>query len=103
MTNGIPYGARLRLHSSFSLAGASPAAQAFVTALKTYGMILSDGGDIALSVANDDTFHNKWADLLPNGSHELYGIQVTDFDVVAPTSGPYIDFTSYNACAPRRP
>jgi hypothetical protein len=95
MTNGVPYGARLRLHSSFSLPGASPAAQAFVTALKTYGMILSDGGEIALSVANDDTFHNKWADLLPNGSHELYGIQVTDFDVVAPTSGSYIDFTSY--------
>jgi hypothetical protein len=96
MTNGIPYGARLRLHSSFTLAGASPAAEVFITALKTYGMILSDGGDIALSVANDDTFNNKWANLLPNGSHELYGIDVTDFDVVAPTSGTYINFTSYN-------
>jgi hypothetical protein len=96
MTNGIPYGARLRLHSSFTLAGASPAAEVFITALKTYGMILSDGGDIALSVANDDTFDNKWANLLPNGSHELYGIQVTDFDVVAPPEGTYIDFTSYN-------
>jgi len=95
-TNGIPYGARLRLHSSFTLAGASPAGEAFITALKTYGMILSDGGDIALSVANDDTFHNKWENLLPNGSHELYGIQVTDFDVVAPTEGTYINFTSYN-------
>jgi hypothetical protein len=96
MTNGIPYGARLRLHASFTLAGASPAAQVFITALKTYGMILSDGGSIPLSVANDDTFHNKWANLLPNGSHELYGIQATDFDVVAPTSGTYINFTSYN-------
>jgi hypothetical protein len=96
MTNGIPYGARLRLHSSFTLAGASPAAQVFITALKTYGMILSDGGDIALSVANDDTFDNKWANILPNGSHELYGIQVTDFDVVAPPEGSYINFTSYN-------
>jgi hypothetical protein len=95
-TNGIPYGARLRLHSSFSLPNASPAAEVFVTALKTYGMILSDGGDIALSVANDDTFHAKWADLLPNGSHELYGIQVTDFDVVAPPEGAHIDFTSYD-------
>jgi hypothetical protein len=95
MTNGIPYGARLRLHSNFTLAGASPAAKVFITALKTYGMILSDGGNIPLSVANDDTFHNKWATLLPNGSHELYGIQATDFDVVAPTSGTYINFTSY--------
>jgi hypothetical protein len=93
--NGIPYGARFRLHSDFTLSGASPAAQVFITALKTYGMILSDGGDIALSIANDDTFDHKWADLLPNGSHELYGIDVTDFDIVAPTSGTYIDFTSY--------
>ncbi len=93
--NGIPYGARFRLHSSFTLPGASPAAEAFITALKTYGMILSDGGDIALSIANDDTFEHKWANLLPNGSHELYGIDVTDFDIVAPTSGTYINFTSY--------
>jgi hypothetical protein len=94
-TNGVPYGARFRLHSSFMLPNASPAAKVFLTALKTYGMFLSDGGDIALSVANDDTFDNKWANLLPNGSHELYGIDVTDFDIVAPTSGTYINFTSY--------
>jgi serine/threonine-protein kinase len=93
--NGIPYGARFRLHSDFTLPGASPAGEVFITALKTYGMFLSDGGDIALSVANDDTFNNKWATLLPNGSHELYGIDVTDFDIVAPTSGTYINFTSY--------
>ncbi len=40
--NALPYGARLRLVSSFNISGFSPEAQVILTALKQYGMILSD-------------------------------------------------------------
>lgn len=40
----FPYGARLRLKSSFNISGYSPTAQVVLTALKQYGMFLADGG-----------------------------------------------------------
>jgi hypothetical protein len=94
-TNGVPYGARFRLKPNVTLPNPSPAALVFLTALKTYGMILSDGGNIALSVANDSTFTNKWADILPNGTHELYGLTPDDFEMIS-VGGNYINFTSYD-------
>ncbi len=40
--NALPYGARLRLRADFDISGFSPEAQVILTALKQYGMILSD-------------------------------------------------------------
>jgi hypothetical protein len=40
----VPYGSRFRLKSSFDISGFSPTAQIILTALKQYGMIISDGG-----------------------------------------------------------
>jgi hypothetical protein len=37
--------------------------QRVVTALQTHGMYLSDGGEIALTFADDRTSTAKWADL----------------------------------------
>ncbi len=95
MTNGIPYGARFRLHSSFTLAGASPA-----------------GAGVhhrAEDVRNDPLGRRRHRALDCERRHvpqqvgkpaaqrlaRAYGIQVSDFDIVAPTSGTYINFTSY--------
>jgi len=89
------YGVRLRLHQSFNITSlpnavgtaAAPYATIFLTALKTYGMLLADGGGPPDITAQDDTFTNtKWASLSFD-SHTLFGINVTDFDVVA-TSAP---------------
>lgn len=40
----IPYGLRFRLKSSFDISGFSAAAQIILTALKNYGLIVTDGG-----------------------------------------------------------
>lgn len=81
--NAIPYGARLRLKSSFNIAGYSPAAQVILRTLKKYGMFLSDGGTVPLT-ADDGLFaKHKWTD--PNiniDSHSLFGVALSNFDVM---------------------
>jgi hypothetical protein len=42
--NAVPMGLRVRLDSSFKLSGGSSLAQAVVSAMQTYGMILADNG-----------------------------------------------------------
>ena len=51
------------------------AAKAVATALQKYGMFLDDGGNIPL------TFDASAAAYL--GSHDLFGINVSDFEIVA--------------------
>ena len=64
------------LRADFPLASLpNAAARTVARALQTYGMILSDGGNIPL------TFEASAATLL--GSHDLDLIKVTDFDIVA--------------------
>ena len=58
--NSLPMGARLRLKSSFNISSFSPTAQVMLTALKKYGMILTDTGSnnaiqLASDVADDPT------------------------------------------------
>jgi hypothetical protein len=43
-TNSPPYGARFRLKASYDISKFSPMAQAILTGLKQYGMILADAG-----------------------------------------------------------
>lgn len=43
-TNSPPYGARFRLQASYDISKFSPLAQAILTGLKQYGMILADAG-----------------------------------------------------------
>jgi len=76
-----PYGSRLRLKSSYPLAGLPPGAQVVARALQKYGMILADGGTIALTAADDAFTRHKWAEVGID-SHSLSGLQVTDFEVV---------------------
>lgn len=78
-----PYGVRFRLKSTFDVTTLSPGAQVVAKALQKYGMFLADGGNIALTAADDRFTTHKWTDPDVNvDSQALKSIQVTDFDVV---------------------
>jgi hypothetical protein len=85
---GIPYGARLRLKASVSDADprfTSPGAKSIVKALKKYGMILTDGGNIPLMAESDRLYKDAdpkstWEGTL--GARDLNGILPADFEVV---------------------
>lgn len=83
----VPYGVRLRLRADFPLTNYSPGAQVVLRTLKKYGMVLSDGGNIALTAESDRYTTNTWAsvgissrtfDLTPNATK----VQVSDFQVI---------------------
>jgi serine/threonine-protein kinase len=75
------YGTRFRLKQSFDDSSFSAPARVVIQALKKYGMFLADGGSIALTAANDMFTTAKWS-TLGFTSRSLFGIQVTDFEVV---------------------
>lgn len=89
-----PYGTRLRLRADYPLASLSSPAQVVARALQRYGMILADGGTIALTAADDRFTAHTWA-ALGFDSHSLQALTVDDFEVIDP--GPPITLTY--ACA----
>jgi len=85
-----PYGARLRLRADFPLdtlpnAGARTVARA----MQTYGMLLADGGQVALTARSDRSTRSKWAGLLE--PRDLQAIRPRDFQMV--DGGPRIPLT----------
>ena len=76
-----PYGIRLRLRSDYPL-GTLPneAARVVARAMQRYGIILADGGNIALTAQSDRFTTAGWDGLL--GPHDLNSLQVTDFEMV---------------------
>jgi hypothetical protein len=89
-SNLPPYGVRFRLRADFPMTGYSANEQVILRALQKYGMLLSDGGNIALTAASDTYTTAKWDDLGID-SHSLFGVQVTDMEVV--DLGPTIPIT----------
>jgi len=85
--NAPAMGARFRLKSSFDMSQLTPAAQVVARAMQKYGIILSDGGNIALTAQSDQDTTAKYA-TLGFGSHDMQPIKVTDFEVI--DSGPLI-------------
>jgi hypothetical protein len=75
-----PYGARIRLKASFDESSLKPAARVVARALKEYGMILSDGGNLTFTAANDRFTTAKWADL-DFGPSDLTSLSWDDFEV----------------------
>ncbi|MDQ2646855.1 MAG: hypothetical protein M3020_23830, partial [Myxococcota bacterium] len=75
-----PYGARIRLKASFDESRLKPAARVVARALKEYGMILSDGGNLTFTAANDRFTTAKWADL-DFGPGDLTSLRWDDFEV----------------------
>ena len=59
----VPYGSRLRLAADFPLTGYNPAAQVLLRTMKRYGIVLADGGTVALTAESDRYTTAKWADL----------------------------------------
>jgi hypothetical protein len=80
---GLPYGTRLRLKSSFDISGLSPSAQVVAKALKKYGMILADGGNIILTAQSDANTAARYADLNFH-SQSLNSLKPQNFEVVPP-------------------
>ena len=92
-----PYGARLRLRADFPLASLpNDGARVVARALMRYGMLLADGGSVALTARSDRFTANKWSGLL--GPRDLDGIRPSDFDMIA--AGPRIQYTGDCVRAP---
>lgn len=92
--NGVPYGSRFRLKSTYDISGLSAEARVVATALKKYGMILADGGNIALTAKSDASTAVKYSSNFTSNS--LGALKVTDFEVIPPESGGVIQFTNYD-------
>jgi len=89
----VPYGARLRLHDDFGVAAYSPPAQVILHTFQRYGIVLADGGTVALTAESDRFTTTKWADLgieadLFYQSSGPPKLDVDDFDVI--DTGPRI-------------
>ncbi len=83
--NGVPYGARLRLKNDVATnakiaALPTEGARVMARTLQKYGMILADGGNIALSTHSDRFTQTKWEGLLDSLS--LQTLLVTDFEMI---------------------
>jgi len=76
-----PYGVRFRLKASFDETPFNTSERIVLRAMKKYGMILSDGGNIALTFADDRLSSNKWASLGID-SLSFTSVAVGDFEVV---------------------
>ncbi len=83
----IPYGSRLRLRSDFPVSSYNPAAQVILRTMQRYGIVLSDGGNIALTAEDDIYTTHKWTEL--NISSRLFDqsvpaspVRVQDFSVI---------------------
>ena len=92
----VPYGVRMRLRSDFNMTGYNAAARVILRTMQRYGIVLSDGGNIALTFENDSGTTTKWSDLAIdaqefwNGANVGAGapVLVGDFQVI--DTGPRI-------------
>jgi serine/threonine-protein kinase len=86
----VPYGARLRLRADYPVASLPAGARVVARALQRYGMILADGGNVALTARDDRFTTHKWSEV-GFDSRSLQAITAGDFEVV--DSGPVIPLT----------
>ncbi len=99
--NTVPYGVRMRLRPDFNMSGYNPAARVVLRTMQRYGIVLSDGGNIALTFENDSGTTTKWTDLaieareFSDGAGAGAGapVLVTDFQII--DTGPRI-LETYN-------
>jgi serine/threonine-protein kinase len=79
--DGVPYGGRLRLRADYPLNDLpNEGARVLARALQRYGMILADGGNIALMGQDDRGTEAKWDGLL--APRDLDKIKPSDFELV---------------------
>lgn len=88
--NAVPYGARLRLRADYPLDTLpNDGARTIARAMQTYGIVLADGGNIALTAQSDVSTTAKWDDLID--SYALEDLQPMDFDMI--DAGERIELT----------
>ena len=76
-----PYGARLRLRADYDLGRLpNPGARVVARAMQKHGMLLADGGNIALTARSDRSTRAKWAGLV--GPRDLDVLRPADFEMV---------------------
>lgn len=89
----VPYGARLRLRSDFPNVAYPPSVRVILNTFMRYGIVLADGGTVALTAESDLYTTTKWADLgigsrvfdLTPGATD---VTISDFTVIG--TGPRI-------------
>ncbi|WP_146907061.1 hypothetical protein [Arenimonas daejeonensis] len=59
----VPYGSRLRLRADFPVNLYPPAARVILRTMQRYGIVLSDGGNVALTAESDRYTDHTWASL----------------------------------------
>jgi serine/threonine-protein kinase len=91
-----PYGVRFRLKASFDTSRLSTGAKVIAQALKTYGMFLADGGNIAVTIASDKYSTAKWSSLGMGNNNSLASMAVSDFEVV--DYGTEVNFNADDSC-----
>jgi serine/threonine-protein kinase len=83
--SSVPYGVRMRLRADFDLSGYNAAAKVLLRTMQRYGIVLADGGNIALTGESDRYTTAKWATLGIDEQVFVDGTpspRVTDFEVV---------------------
>lgn len=92
----VPYGARLRLRADFDMSGYNAAARVILRTMQRYGIVLADGGNIALTFESERDAETRWDEdlgIVPqvfwNGATgNRTPVRVTDFAVL--DTGPRI-------------
>lgn len=93
----VPYGVRMRLKSSFDMSGYSAASRVILRTMQRYGIVLSDGGNIAFTFESDRHTTAKWNALgidpqvFWNGAGGSTPLLVTHFEII--DTGPRIGET----------
>ena len=92
-SGSVPYGARLRLKAGFDDASYPPPARVILNTFMRYGIVLADGGTVALTAESDLYTTTKWADLgigsrLFDQTLNAQKVFIDDFEVV--DTGPRI-------------
>jgi serine/threonine-protein kinase len=77
----LPYGGRLRLRADYPIDDLPEAARPIARAMQTYGAMLADGGQIAITLANDTFSSVKWAELGLE-MRDLGALRADDFEVI---------------------
>ena len=92
-SGSVPYGSRLRLRANFPVNLYSPAAQVILRTMQHYGIVLSDGGNIALTAEADLYTTHTWSSLGIGSrtfDQQVAGtpVRIQDFEVI--DTGPRI-------------
>ncbi len=85
----VPYGVRMRLRADFNMTGYNAAAQVILRTMQRYGIVLADGGRIALTFESDRFTEHDWEELgidphifWSGSAGNRTPVKVTDFSVL---------------------